>query len=136
MFLWFLITWTISYVLSMLIACLFVFSSLGHHPRLYLSLSVSSFHFLSIGLHPRLNLSFFSLHVVSHHCDTILFYLSFFFLHLLLRVSEHWDTILGSILVYYFRYNLEWCPYGDKSMKLRIKLDKTWKGVPMMRNQG
>ena len=51
---------TPSYVLSQFILCSFGFSSLGHHPRYYLSL---------------------------------------FFLHL---VSHHWDTILGTILVYSF----------------------------------
>ena len=111
---------------------LFVFPSLGHHPRLYLSLNISSFHFSSKGMHPRLNLSFFCLHLVSQHWDTILgsikfllcyfgfsllghhpmFYLSLFFFHLDARhylcffpfplVCHHWYTIPGSILVFSF----------------------------------
>ena len=81
-----------------LIGCSFSFSSLGNRPRFYLSLFVCSFGFLSLGCHPRFYLiSFvcpFGLSSLGRH---LRFYLSLFFVHL---VSHHWDAILGSISTY------------------------------------
>ena len=118
LFIWFLIMETLSQVLSKLNVCsfgfsslgqypmfymsLFVFPSLGHHPRLYQSLNVSSFCFLSIGPHPRLNLSFFSLHVVSHHCDIILCSISifcFFIWLLIIGTSSQVLSILNHLFL-------------------------------------
>ena len=117
LFVWFIIIRMPSSVLSMFIICFFFFPSLWHHPRLYLSLNISSFHFSSKGMHPRLNLSFFCLHLVSHYWDIILgsffvhfvsyhwFYLCLLFVYLF---SHLWDTILGSIkfLLCYFGFSL------------------------------
>ena len=118
LFIWFLIMETLSQILSILNVCsfgfsslgqypmfymsLFVFPSLGHHPRLYQSLNVSSFCFLSIGPHPRLNLSFFSLHVVSHHCDIILCSISifcFFIWLLIIGTSSQVLSILNHLFL-------------------------------------
>ena len=102
-----------------LIVCSIGFSSLGHHPMFFISLFyvhlVSNFWdtilgsfliyslfilFISLGRHPRICIS---LIVCSFGLSSLwhppCFYLGFFFVPL---VSHHWDSILCSILVYYF----------------------------------
>ena len=63
-----------------LFICSFGFPSLGSYPRFYLSLFICSFSFSSLVIHLRLNL-----------CSL-----------LVSLVSNHWDVILGSMLILLF----------------------------------
>ena len=92
MVLWILVIGTTSQVLSMFILWSFHFSSLGHHPRFYLTLFVCSFGFLSLGRHHRFYLGLFLFHLLSHHWNTI--FRSYLSLFLASLIYHHWDVIL------------------------------------------
>ena len=103
LFIWFLIMETLSWVLSILIICSFAFSSLGHHPRFFLSLLFIWFHIILSSIMEmrsqvlsRFLLSSFSFSLSVHHPR---FYLSFFVSSFGFSTLRHYHRFYQTLIV-------------------------------------